>query len=167
MILTVIVMGRALWVQRENMVNRQPEAQNLLVQFGEMPEAPDYPDIGISVRVWPAQVGPGEPVFLAGAYSADGALLTACRQNPAACVVLTLTLLVDPPVKTSLALITPTVQASAPPPGEYGPDYREGAQFQLNLMDFFNLPGTPAEYIVAASIGEYSSGPHSFSVKKP
>jgi len=165
--LSILFNGPASWAKEEITMNRLPEEQNLLVDFGESPDAPEYPDIGIAVRVWPTEAKPGEPIFLAGAYSADGVLVTECQQNLAACVVLTVTQLGKHPVTTRLPLIQPIVVTSPPPPGDFGPYYREGAQFRLNLTEFFNLAATPTEYTVEASLGKFTSESYFFSVIKP
>ncbi len=162
--ITALFIATVLLPQKGIAVDRQPEEQNLLVTFGETPETPDYPDIGISVHVWPTQIEPGKSVFLSGAYSADGELLTHCKQNLAACVILTLIRVVPDLTTKSLPLILQTYKTQAPPAGEYGPDYREGEQFQLDLVSFFNIPALPAEYTIEASIGAYTSGTHTFQI---
>jgi hypothetical protein len=165
--MTAIVIGPVV-LQEGNAVKRQPEKQNELVDFEETPEAPEPPDIGIAVRVWPAQVEPGKPVFLAGSYSADCALLAQCQQHLAACVILTLVRIDgDKLFKVSLPLVTPTVKITPPPLGDYDPYYREEEQFKLDLITFFDLPKKGAAYTIEATLGSYSSGQHTFRVGKP
>ncbi|MCJ7602702.1 MAG: hypothetical protein MUO63_14535 [Desulfobulbaceae bacterium] len=166
--MTAIAIGPVPTAQEGNTVNRQIEEQNQLVDFEETPEAPEPPDIGIAVRVWPTQVEPGKPVFMAGSYSADGALLNQCQQNLAACVVLTLVRIEgDKLFKTSLPLITLTVERKPPPPRDYGPYYRVEEQFKLDLITFFDLPKKRAAYSIEVALGSYSSGQHTFRVGKP
>lgn len=166
--MAAIAIGAVLWAQEGNAVNRSPEEQNQLVDFEETPEAPEAPDIGIAVRVWPTQVEIGKPVFLAGSYSADGALLAQCQQNLAACVTLKLVQIEGVKLlKVSLPLVTPIVKITPPPLGKYDPYYRVEEQFKLNLITFFDLPKKRAVYSIEATLGSYSSGQHIFYVGKP
>ncbi len=168
-----VIMGTILGVNAPSAMEgknmeKQPEEQNLLVDFGKTPEAPEPPDIGIALRVWPAQVKEGEPVFLAGSYSADGPLIILCKQNLAACVRLTLVRLgIGSIFQVTRPLITPNAKVNPPPPGEYSQYYRLGGQFKLDIVAFFDLPKTPAVYTITGTLGTYTSGPHTFTVGVP
>jgi hypothetical protein len=165
--MAAITIGAVPQTQEGNAMSRQPEEQNLLVSFEETPEAPDPPDIGIAIRVWPAQIKPGNPVFLAGSYSADCALIEQCQQDLPSCVVLTL-LRTDGKrlLRTSVPLISPIVKTKPPPLGANDPYYRVSEQFRLDIIAFFELPRTPAAYTIEATLGTYSSGQHVFRVVK-
>jgi len=145
---------------------RQPEEQNSLVRFGDTPGAPPTPDVGVAIGVQPSVARPGQPIQLLGAYNADGKLIGACGPNLAACISLTL-IRIDKPSRVTIPLIRPTVEVKTPPGGNYGPRYREGGQFSLDLRAFFDLPAQPGVYSVEARMGAYSSGVHGFRVGAP
>jgi hypothetical protein len=154
--------------QERNAMNRTPEEQNQLVDFEETPDAPEPPDIGIAVRIWPTQAEIGKPVFLAGSYSADCALLEQCQQDLASSVILTLVRTDGRrPFKVSLPLTTPIIKITPPPLGNHDPYYRVEEQFKLDLVGFFDLPKRRAAYVLVVTLGSYSSGPHAFRVGKP
>jgi hypothetical protein len=135
------------------------DAYESLVHFGDAPGAPPAPDVGVAIKVQPTSARPGQPIELLGTFNADGNLISACGANLAACISLTL-VRIDKPSQMTLPLITPTVEVKPPPGGPYGPRYREGGQFRLDVTQFFQLPAQPAAYSIEARIGAYSSGTH-------
>ena len=76
---------------------RQPEEQNQLVGFDETPATPPRPDVGINIDVAPRQAKPDEPIILSAAYNADGALLSSCPSDLAACITLQVVEIADRP----------------------------------------------------------------------
>ena len=145
---------------------RQPEEQNQLVGFDETPATPPRPDVGINIDVAPRQAKPDEPIILSAAYNADGALLSSCPSDLAACITLQVVEIADRPDRfdQTLPLQLQLDDIMPPSPGEYGPHYREGGQFQLDLKAFFDLPAQPAQYSVTVSIGPYRTVPEAFEV---
>lgn len=145
---------------------RTPEERNLLVDFGEIPDPPEPPDVGIAIRLDSPTIKPSKPVFLSGSFSADGALLTLCKGDISFSISLTL-VRVDKLKSTTLPLAVPTIASEPPPAGEYGPYFRRGGQFRLDLREFFEIPDEPGIYTIEASLKSYSSGPKHFTVGLP
>ena len=145
---------------------RQAEEQNQLVSFDETADTPPPPDVGIAIRVSPRQARPGEPIILSAAYSADGALLQHCQSDLGACIGLRVVETADRPdrLDRTLPLLLRLDDIRPPPAGEYGPHYREGGQFQLDLPVFFELPAHAAHYQITVSIGSYQTDPEPFEI---
>jgi hypothetical protein len=147
-------------------MSRQPEEQNQLVSFEETPDTPPLPDIGINIRVAPPQAKAGEPVILSAAYNADGDLLRRCQSALGSCIKMRVVEIGDDPARfdRTLPLLIPLDDIMPPPAGEYGPHYREGGQFQLDIRTFFELPAHHSRYSITVSIGPYRTGPEPFEI---
>lgn len=146
--------------------------RNQLVDFGENPQAPEPPDIGVAIKLVSdtesAGAGflAGHPIVLTGSYRVDGKLYRECEQNPAAAITITLTRQ-DRPFVQKVPLYSPKSKVT-PPGGEtapvYGEGYRVGGQFRLDLRLFFGLPDEPGKYTVLAELGGHQSRELSFEV---
>jgi hypothetical protein len=133
-----------------------------IVDFGEDKLAPEPPGVGIAVSFGGAterlKLDVGKPVVLHGAYQADQDLISLCTEGLAASILITV-LRFDKPWGETARLVPPKVTIQRPPipAGSYDPSYREGGQFQLDLIRFFRIPAEPGRYSVEASIGPYHS----------
>jgi len=140
------------------------------VDFGEDPLAPAPPGIGIALSFAGAIERPkfkvGGPVALHGAYQADQDLIQLCTEGLAASILVTL-LRVDKPWGETARLVPPKVPMQRPktPAGSYDPSYREGGQFQFDLIRFFRMPPEPGRYSVEAIIGPYHSRRLEFAIE--
>ena len=146
------------------------EEKNQLVDFGQNPDAPKAPDVGIAITF--AQVAPNTvarfsasgPVVLHGAYQADGAVLRHCEDNPGAAIYVTV-IRVDKPFGRTDRLVTPVTESSKPPAlRPYPESYREGGQFRVDIKAFFELPSEPGQYTVEAALSGYFSGHLTFEL---
>lgn len=147
-------------------MSRQPEEQNQLVTFDETPMTPERPDVGINVRIAPRQARRAEKIMLSAAYNADAGVLEQCPGDLATCITLHV-------VEISARrdrfdqerpLQIPLDDLEAPAAGDFGPYYREGGQFQLDLRAFFELTGQPAHYSVMVCMDPYRTAPEPFEI---
>jgi len=144
-----------------------PEDRNSLVVYGEDPEAPPAPTLGVAIRFaaeGEMRVATGEPAVLHGVFRADPAILRGSAGLAKSAVFLTV-LRVDKPFGQTTPLFTPTVRPAPPMGGmDVGPDYREGATFRVDLAKFFSLPAEPGRYTVQACLGGHFSDRLEFSI---
>jgi len=146
---------------------RTPQERNLLVEFGEIPDPPDPPDVGITIRLDSDTIKLGKPIFLSGSFRADLKLLTLCKGDVYFEISLTL-IRVDKLKSETLPLVVPTIASEEPlPVGEDDPYFWMGGQFRLDLREFFEIPNQPGIYTIEARLKSYSSGLKSFRVGLP
>jgi hypothetical protein len=139
------------------------EQKNLLTDFGDNPDAPPPPDVGIAIAFSPSLAETGArfpasgPVVLHGAYEANGTILKRCEGNSGAGIFVTV-IRVDRPFGRTDRLVTPLTESTKPPaPRPYPESYREGGQFRVDIKTFFELPSEPGQYSVEAVLGGYFS----------
>jgi hypothetical protein len=147
------------------------EKRNELVSLDSNAQAPPPPGIGVSIslgqEINPAIFKKGQPVILHGSFNADMDLIKICRQGVENSILLTL-IATDRPWGETTRLIEPQIQSERPPIDKdtpYDPTYREGGQFKVDLVKFFNLPETEGKYTISASVGPYFSTPLDFDIK--
>ncbi len=147
------------------------EKRNELVSLDSDAQAPPPPGIGVSIslgqQINPAIFRKGQPVMLHGSFNADMDLIKICRQGVENSILLTI-IATDRPWGETTRLIEPQIQSERPPIDKdtpYDPTYREGGQFKVDLVKFFNLPEAEGKYTISASVGPYFSTPLDFDIK--
>ena len=139
---------------------RMIEERNALVKMEEDPDAPELQGPGVEITLGEAErprFPLGQPVVLRGTIQADPALLRRIPGDAASGVFLTI-IRTDKPFGRTAQLIVPTVYIPKPPPSEEADsDYLETTNFQVDLVEFFELPREPASYSIQAAIGPYFS----------
>ena len=147
------------------------EKRNELVSLDSDAQAPPPPGIGVSIslgqQINPAIFRKGQPVILHGSFNADMDLIKICRQGVENSILLTI-IATDRPWGQTTRLIEPQILSERPPINKdtpYDPTYREGGQFKVDLVKFFNLPETEGKYTISASVGPYFSTPLDFDIK--
>ena len=152
-------------------MTQTPQSKSVKVDFGSDSEAPEQPDVGIAItlraKTKPATFAAGQAVLLHGSYNADIPLIRLCREGLAASILVTL-LRTDRPWGATLRLATPQaiVERPAPPQDSKDrPHYREGGQFKVDLVKFFDIPSEPGKYQVEAILGRYHPERLDFEVR--
>jgi hypothetical protein len=147
------------------------EKRNELVSLDSNALAPPPPGIGVSIslgqQINPALFRKGQPVVLHGSFNADMDLIKICRQGVENSILLTI-IATDRPWGQTTRLIEPQILSERPPIDKdtpYDPTYREGGQFKVDLVKFFNLPENEGKYTISASVGPYFSTPLDFDIK--
>ena len=139
---------------------RMIEERNALVKMDLDPDAPEVQGAGIEITLGEGErprFPLGEPVVLRGTIQADAKLLAQVPGDIASGVFLTI-IRADKPFGRTLQLIVPTVYIPKPPVSQEGDDdYLETTNFQVDLVEFFELPREPASYSVQAALGPYFS----------
>jgi hypothetical protein len=157
--------------ESEAKVSEQNTEKIGLVDFGADKDAPKAPDIGIAISLGegrpPKTFALNQPIILHGAYSADMKMIRACKEGLAPSILLTL-IRTDRPWGQTARLVNPSAAVQAPESpadANYGDNFREGGQFNVDLTRFFSIPKEPGQYQVEAVLTSYHSSRLDFEVK--